>query len=103
MLFAAACSKGPEDVAIKVMEAIRDNEESVLDENCTSMAASMFKLQSAFASDAMLGMKFKVTASKINGDRAVVKIQAKMDGKTTDSAYPISLTKIDGEWKVSSW
>lgn len=101
LAFAAACSNGPEDVAVKVMEAVRDNDEKVLEENCTSLVASMLQFQSAIVSDAMLGMKFKALDSKITGDRAVVKIQAKMDGKTTTQI--VTLAKIDGKWKVNAW
>ena len=94
----AACSKSPDDVALTVVEALRDGKTSVLEDNCTSDAAMGFAFIGALGGEELKGTSFKVTDTDIDGDKAHVEISAKKDGET--DTMTLVLKKIDGSWKV---
>lgn len=98
LAFAAACSKAPDDVALKVMEAFRDGKTSVLNDYCTEDAAMGFTVIGAAARDELKGTKFKVISTDIDGNTAEVTMKMTKDGDSDTST--IILKKIGGDWKV---
>ena len=99
VVFTAACSKAPEDVAVKVMEAFRDGKTSVLNDYCTPDAAMGFGMLSAAAGEELKGTTFKVTSTEIDGDTATVKVTYKKGDDKVKLNY--ELEKENGRWLIS--
>lgn len=101
------CSKGPEDVAIKFSEAMAEvniEKASKYANEDTQKLLKMFDTM-ADAEDKEKAKKegegttFKAVETKIDGDKATVKIESTKDGKT--ETKDVDLVKVDGEWKVA--
>ena len=101
------CSKGPDDVAIKFNEALA---EMNIEKACKYANEDTQKLLKMFETMADAeaketakkegeGASFKAVETKIDGDKATVKIECTKDGKT--ETKDVDLVKVDGEWKVA--
>lgn len=98
------CSKGPDKVAIAYLEALADGDFDKAAEYVSKDDTSAFKKNTSIAlvKNAMKreldGLKFKVVDTKIDGDKATVKIEGKKDSKSETN--DLKLVKEDGNWKV---
>lgn len=101
------CSKGPEDVAVKFCEAMAEMNLEKASEYANEDTQKILKMLDAMADaekkaaekEKTAGTTFKAVETKIDGDKATVKIERTKDGKTeTDD---MDLVKVDGEWKVA--
>ncbi len=93
--------EGPEDVAIKFIEAVSNLDIEKAGEYTTEegkQLLSFLELMSSQMSDEekaeMQNAEFTVVSSEINGDTASVVISAEGE----ENAFP--MIKVDGEWKV---
>ena len=97
------CSKGPDDVAIKFNEALAEmniEKASKYANEDTQKLLKMFeKMADAEAKEKAKNATFKAVETKIDGDKATVKIECTKDGKT--ETKDVDLVKVDGEWKVA--
>lgn len=97
-------NKGPDKVAIAYIEALVDGNTDKAAEYVSKDDAENFKKKASIPQlkDAMKkeleGAKFKVVDTKIDGDKATVKIEGKKDNKTETA--DLKLVKEDGNWKV---
>ena len=95
------CSKGPDDVAIKFNEALAEmNIEKACKYANEDMVETMADAEAKEkAKKEGEGIPFKAGETKIDGDKATVKIECTKDGKT--ETKDVDLVKVDGEWKVA--
>lgn len=102
------CGKGPDKAALNFFEALRDSDFTKAAEYAAKDTKPMINMMAAMATDPkfkesneaneLKGVEFKVLETKVDGDTAKVKMEAKKDGKA--EAQDIDLVKEDGEWKV---
>lgn len=99
------CSKGPDKVAVKFLEAMADGDFDKAAEYAAKDTKPMIKMMAGMpnakeeAKKECEGVKYKAVDTKINGDKATVKVEKTKDGHTvTDD---IDLVKEDGDWKVA--
>lgn len=100
LAFASACSKAPDDVAIKVMKCLRDGDGDAVKANCTSQEARNLKTGRKQLEKAWAGASFKVVETDTYGDEATVTVEIIQNDGTPETAE-IELKKDDGVWKVS--
>lgn len=99
------CSKGPDKVAMAFLEAVADGNLEKAAEYASKDTKPVLKVAAAVPGTGEQikkeceGAKFKAVDTKIDGDKATVKIETTKDGKT--ETEDIKLVKEDGEWKVS--
>lgn len=104
MFCTTGCGKGPDAVAIDLMEHMRDGkaDNDYLKKVCTEDTAKLLGGLITMGGDEMKkemeGAKFSVVETKIDGDKAVVKIHTKKGDKEDDEK--VNLVKVDGKWKV---
>ena len=93
------CSKGPDDVAVAYLEAMSKGDADKAAEYAIKGSKPIVHWTIGTFGDFFKGMKFKAVDSKIDGEKATVKVEWKSkDGKTTtENVY---LVKEDGDWKV---
>lgn len=102
-LFVVGCKKGPDAVAVKFFECVADGKyEKAADyaSSSTKPLVAMMNAMPAEAKEEMKGSKIKAVETKIDGDKATVKLEiTDKNGKVdTDD---VDLVKEDGEWKVN--
>ena len=99
------CSKGPDKVAVTFFEALADADFDKAAELASKETQPLVKMMAAVpdAKENMKkefdGAKFKAVDTKIDGDKATVKVEFKKDGKTDTN--DVNLVKEDGDWKVA--
>ena len=99
------CSKSPDKVAMAFLEAVADGNLEKAAEYAAKDTKPAIKVMAAVPGSGEQmkkeceGAKFKAVDTKIDGDKATVKIETTKDGKT--ETEDIKLVKEDGEWKVS--
>lgn len=102
MLCIVGCgAKTPDAVAmdfLKTMQAGKATPE-YLAKNCTAQTAQLFTMFGAVVTEDMKGVTFTVVDTKINGDKAVVKI--KKEGGKKSGTEDFELLQVDGKWKVN--
>ena len=99
------CSKGPDKVAVKFFEAMADGDFDKAAEYASKDTKPMIKMMAGMpnakeeAKKECEDVKYKAVDTKINGDKATVKIEAKKGGET--KTQDVDLVKEDGDWKVA--
>ena len=99
------CSKGPDKVAVKFFEAMADGDFDKAAEYASKDTKPMIKMMAGMpnakeeSQKENKGAKFKAVETKINGDKASVKVERTKDGKTETN--DVNLVKEDGDWKVA--
>ena len=95
----------PDAVAVdflKTMQAGKATPEYIA-KNCTAQTAQLFGMFGAMinaqAAEEMKGATFTVLETKINGDKAVVKI--KQEGGLKPETKDMDLVLINGKWKIN--
>lgn len=102
------CGGGsPDSVAVDFLSNVRDGKFDAAAKCASKKAAPLISMMSAMGSlggsndvlKEMKGTTFKVLETKVDGDKATVKIEAFKNGKS-EKAEDIQLVKEDGAWKV---
>jgi HSP20 family molecular chaperone IbpA len=99
------CSKGPDKVAVAFYEAMADGDFDKAAEYASKDTKPMIEMMAKMPGakeesiEENKGVKFKAVDTKIDNDKATVKIERKKDGES--ATEDVLLVKEDGDWKVS--
>jgi hypothetical protein len=93
------CSKGPDKVAVAFYEAMADGNADKAAEYATKKSKPVVKMAVGMLGEELKGMKFKAVDTKIDGEKATVKLEMKNKGGATKTEN-VDLVKEDGDWKV---
>ncbi|MCR5413443.1 MAG: DUF4878 domain-containing protein [Kiritimatiellae bacterium] len=96
-LLLAGCN-GPDDVAVRFYEKLADGKAQEAAELATGEASGLVAAFGGGAAKELKGASFKAVDTKIDGDKAKVKVEVTKDGKT--DTEEVDLVKENGEWKV---
>ena len=103
-ILAGCGGSSPDSVAVNFLSNVRDGKFEDAAKCASKKTAPLIAMLGAMGKDSkelkeMKGTSFKVLETKVDGDKATVKIEASKDGKT-EKAEDITLIKEDGAWKV---
>jgi hypothetical protein len=96
------CGKGPDNVAVRFFEAMRDGKyEAAMEMAAKDTKPLIGLMQGMMTEDKRIeefAGEYKAVETKIDGDTAKVKIEHSKDGKS--KTENVDLVKEDGDWKV---